>query len=47
MTSPISASHVYPLFGREHVISDTEECWCEPEVDDDGETVVIIHHPEQ
>jgi hypothetical protein len=33
--------HVYPEFGRPHVMS--QFCWCEPE--EDGEySAVYIHH---
>lgn len=36
--------HVYPTFGREHVM--TMECWCLPERDPE-EPKVVIHHVEQ
>lgn len=31
--------HVYPLFGREHVMS--IECWCHPEIDEECDNVVV------
>lgn len=39
--------HVYPTFGREHVVSKRCECWCQPKVEfvDDG--AIIIHEAEQ
>jgi hypothetical protein len=32
--------HVYPLFGREHVIKGLE-CWCHPVLDDEVPNVVV------
>jgi hypothetical protein len=37
--------HVYPTFGREHIISNTEPCWCEPEPLPD-EPCIIVHNAE-
>jgi len=38
--------HVYPLFGREHVLEGMS-CWCEPEVDEEvDEYAVVIHNPD-
>jgi len=34
--------HVYPLFGREHVLKGMR-CWCQPEPDE-HEPLVIIHN---
>jgi hypothetical protein len=35
------AIHVYPLFGREHVIS--RDCWCCPQEEHEG---VLVHNVE-
>lgn len=37
--------HVYPLFGREHVLNGFA-CWCNPERDLDN-PYVVIHNAEQ
>jgi hypothetical protein len=36
--------HVFPVYGREHVMS--RDCWCYPERDLD-EPALIIHNVEQ
>ena len=36
--------HVYPLFGREHVL-EGDDCWCHPEHDPEFENL-IIHNVE-
>jgi len=36
--------HVYPLFGREHVL-DGFTCWCNPDVDEECPDV-IVHNVE-
>ena len=34
--------HVYPLFGREHVLEGTD-CWCEPEPDEEN-PLILVHN---
>lgn len=41
--APHDAVHVYPLFGREHLIDKEVECWCHPELDEEDGIVVIVH----
>lgn len=36
--------HVYPFFGREHVLEGVS-CWCRPTRDDE-EPTVVIHNPD-
>ena len=33
--------HVYPCFGREHVVS--YDCWCHPRLDWDGGVPIVVH----
>lgn len=37
------AVHVYPLFGREHILTDS--CWCHPQPDPQ-EPTLLIHNQE-
>lgn len=37
----LNAVHIAPLFGPEHICSDT--CWCHPDHDED-DPMVVIHN---
>lgn len=39
--------HVYPQFGRAHVIDQRANCWCGPRVELDERGAVIVHEAEQ
>jgi hypothetical protein len=44
---PPPITHVYPLFGRAHVLDLEEgECWCQPTPDPECPSV-LIHNAEQ
>lgn len=34
-------THVYPCFGREHVVR--FDCWCHPVLDWDGGCPIVVH----
>jgi hypothetical protein len=40
VTEEIEIVHVYPLFGKEHIL-DGFKCWCFPEIDKECPGVVI------
>ncbi len=42
--SDIEVVHVYPLFGREHVVSGwpLAQCWCHPQLEPD--CPVLVHN---
>lgn len=39
--------HVCPTFGREHVTDRRDACWCQPNVQFEGDGAIIIHEVEQ
>jgi hypothetical protein len=39
--------HVYPTFGRGHVIDQRDGCWCQPKVEFVEGGAIIIHEVEQ
>lgn len=44
-----SVIHVYPNFGREHVLEGFEQgamCWCHPDIDMFGTGVMVTHNVE-
>lgn len=45
--TPESIRHVYPLFGREHVLDQREKCWCQPKVELAPGMCIVIHEAEQ
>jgi hypothetical protein len=38
--------HVYPRFGRAHIIDQKDKCWCMPRVDLDEDGAIVIHEIE-